>query len=44
MEQIEVKMIESTTVVPLFDTYAPGNRKYTLTEWEDIGLDLKAIQ
>jgi len=26
IEQIEVKMIESTTVLPLFDTYAPGNR------------------
>lgn len=44
LENIEVQAIEGTTVQPYFKLIAPGSRVYMLTDWEDLGIDLKSIQ
>jgi hypothetical protein len=43
LENIEVQAIEGTTVQPYFKLIAPGSRVYMLTDWEDLGIDLKSI-
>lgn len=44
LENIEVQAIEATTVIPNFTPIAPGNRHYTLTDWESMGMDLNSIK
>ena len=43
VDKVEVLAIESTTVVPLFDKYAPGIRGYTINDWDELGLDLQQL-
>lgn len=42
-DNVEVQAIESTTVIPQFEKFAPGLRAYTLFDWDDLGLDAKGI-
>jgi hypothetical protein len=43
VEVADVYAIESTTVKPKYEIYPPGNRAYTLTDWEDVGIDISSI-
>lgn len=36
---MEVKLIESLTVQPMFEKYGPGVRTYILCDWEDLGVE-----
>ena len=40
VDSVNVYAIESTTVNPQYDIYPPGNRTYTLNDWDEVGMEL----